>query len=188
MGRAVFVRHSETRIEPQVSSHLWTLTDEGRDRCERLAAGVSGLGITRIVTSEEHKAQLTGQLIAKRLRLPISSAAALGETRRETLPYFSRSAHFRAVIKRAFEAPDEIVVGEERFSDALARFSACVDDLMSDDPGEVPAIVTHGTVLSLYLSQLGATPAYSLWERMGQPAYAVVDLERGWTGRLVNVE
>ncbi|MDJ0974063.1 MAG: histidine phosphatase family protein [Planctomycetota bacterium] len=188
MGRIVFVRHSQTRIEPRVSSHEWTLTEEGQRRCERLAHELAPLGITRIVTSEEHKAELTGQLVAKVLQVPMSSAVGLGETRRETLPFFSDVAEFRSLIRRGFEAPDELVVGEERFSDALARFSSCVDDLLDDDPRDVPAVVTHGTVLCLYLSSLTGTPAYALWEPMGQPAYVVVDLATHTIEHRSNVE
>lgn len=188
MARLVLIRHSQTLIKPEVSSHAWTLTEEGLSRCDRLACALAGMAITGIVTSHEKKAVLTGGRVSAHLRVPVASAPGLGETRRDTLPFYEDAAAFRAMIRRGFDEPDQLVVGEERFSDALCRFSAAITGLVAEHPSERLGVVTHGTVLSLYLSHLTGTAAYGIWRGLGLPAYVTVDTERRTMQPIVNVE
>lgn len=51
MRRLILVKHSLPVIEPTLPASQWRLGPEGRRRCERLAALLSGTWPTHIVTS-----------------------------------------------------------------------------------------------------------------------------------------
>ena len=132
---------------------------------------------------------LTGQLTADVLNIPCNSAPDLGETKRDTVPYFQTIEDFWAAIRNGMENPNELVFGEERFADALARFRIRVDTLLKQHPDETIAIVTHGTVMSLYLADVTGREIYPLWASLGMPAYAVLDLpEKSLTELITTVE
>src|SRR5687768_5188210 len=116
MRQLIVIRHSQTKQQPNVSSHEWQLTDEGRKRCQHLAEELRPYGIDRIFTSEEAKAVLTGQLVADVLAIPCETAPNLHETKRETVGYFEREADFRASVQAAMVEPDKLLFGEETFT------------------------------------------------------------------------
>src|SRR5688572_20787281 len=123
MRRLILIRHSQTKQQANVNSHAWQLTDEGRKRCELLAEELRPYGISRVITSEEAKAALTGQLVADVLVVPCETAPNLHETKRETVGYFERAADFKASVQAAMVEPDKLLFGEETFTDARERFA-----------------------------------------------------------------
>jgi broad specificity phosphatase PhoE len=47
-------------------------------------------------------------------------------------------------------------------------------------------VVSHGTVIALLLSKLGAGDGFELWRKMGLPSYAVLETGGGMkVGRVV---
>ncbi|MDQ7026424.1 MAG: histidine phosphatase family protein [Anaerolineae bacterium] len=176
MPNLILIRHSQTKQQPDVDSHLWQLTEEGRKRCQTLAEALRPYAIDRIITSEEAKAYLTGQLIADVLEIDCETAPNLHETRRETVPYFENIADFRAAVQAAMLQPDKMLFGEEAFTGALNRFSQQIDSLLEQYPDDRLAIVTHGTVMSLYLAHLSGQNVVTLWNSLDMPAYAVLSL------------
>ena len=176
MSKLIIIRHSETKQQPDTTSHEWRLTERGRERCEKLAEQLKPYDISRIITSEEHKAMLTGQLTADVLNIPCESTPDLGETKRDTAPYFDSVDDFRAAIRNGMENPNELVFGEERFADARTRFSNRIDTLIKQYPNQTIAIFTHGTVMSLYLADVTGRDIYEFWTSLGMPAYVALNL------------
>jgi len=76
--------------------------------------------------------------------------------------------------KLFFQRPDELVLGQETAAAALARFPAAVRRVMDMHPEGNVAIVTHGTVLALYLAELSDEAPFALWRQMRLPSYAMV--------------
>lgn len=177
MTQIILIRHSETKQNPQASSHTWQLTKRGRERCESLGKKLKPCGVSRIITSEEQKAILTGQLTADVLDIPCETAPALGETKRDTLPYFDKIEDFWAAIENGMRHPDDLVFGEETFTDARTRFANSIDALVAKYPDDKLAIVTHGTVMSLYVSHLTGEDVYTFWRSLQMPTYAILDLD-----------
>jgi broad specificity phosphatase PhoE len=70
--------------------------------------------------------------------------------------------------------PDKLLFGEETFTAAQERFSQQIDILLEQYSTETLAVVTHGTVLSLYLAHVSEQDVVALWNSLDMPAYAEI--------------
>jgi broad specificity phosphatase PhoE len=127
------------------------------------------------VTSRERKASATGALVAARLALPTVVADGLHEHQREHVGWLSNSA-FEQAVSAFFTQPNELVFGEETASQASARFDAAVRDVLAAHPGQTLAIVSHGTVMTLFVAQHAGVAALPFWKCLGMPAIVVLSL------------
>ena len=170
MRNLVFIRHSVSQPEENVPARLWALSLEGRRRCKPLAEYLTAYNLDRIVSSSEVKAIETGELAAMRLEIPCQAAEDLHEHERDAAPYFDTQADFQQAVTRLFDNPTELVFGKETGLQAQTRFTMAVESVMRANPRENIAIVTHGTVLSLFASHLTGTDIYTFWQGLGMPA------------------
>jgi len=166
----VFIRHSQSKPEAGVPARQWRLTAEGRRRCSPLAEQLFPYDLDLIVTSTERKAIETGELVAQKLEIPCIIEDNLHEHERETAPYFDTRAEFIEAIQNLFIHPTELVFGDETGLAAQERFASAVENVLKVNPRENIAIVTHGTVLSLFVSQLTGCAAIPFWRGLGMPA------------------
>ena len=90
---------------------------------------------------------------------------ATGVTRRRpTLP-----------VERFFCKPDQLVLGDETAEQARCRFAAAIEGVI--DAGQTDTIVvTHGTVMTLYLASVSDVRPMCFWRRLGLPSYVVLGL------------
>jgi broad specificity phosphatase PhoE len=170
MPNLVFIRHSQTKPDPDMPSRLWPLTEEGRRRCALLALELIPYQLDVIVTSRETKAIQTGELAAQRLGIPCRAMVNLHEHERETAPYFGTQEEFPKAVNNFFSRPAELVFGEETALQAQERFAGAIQSVLAAYPRENIAIVTHGTVLSLFASQATGQAVYPFWQNLGLPA------------------
>lgn len=170
MPNLVFVRHSQTQLDPEIPSPQWSLSEEGRRRCEPLAEQLKPYNLDVIVTSMEPKAIQTGELISRKLGIPCRVMENLHEHARETAPYFDTREEFLEAVNILFSRPTELVFGEETGLEARERFTEAVASVLRAYPRENIAIVTHGTVLSLFASQHTEQAIYPFWQSLGLPA------------------
>jgi broad specificity phosphatase PhoE len=68
------------------------------------------------------------------------------------------------------------VFGAETGVQAQQRFASSLHGVLARHPDSSIAVVTHGTVLALYLAALLDQDPYALWQRLGLPCYAVLTL------------
>lgn len=170
------VRHSISQPQAGVSAHDWQLTDEGREKVTLLSARLTGLGIRKIVSSDEPKALDTARLLAHGLGgVPVQTDANLRETHRKTAPYYADHGDFKRAVQAAMEHPDQLLFGEETFAAAQARFSQAAATVISEPIDGSVALVSHGTILALYIASLTGFDAFSVWNLLDMPAYAVFD-------------
>jgi broad specificity phosphatase PhoE len=174
MRKLILVKHAQPVVRPEVPAAQWGLSDEGRRKCEALAQRLATHEPAMIVTSEEPKAIETGQIVGRGLGLPVESAAGLHEHDRSNVPHMP-SREFLSFMALFFQRPDELVLGTESAADAKSRFSAAVDRVMERHAQQNVAIVTHGTVLSLYIAEMTREPSFALWRKMQLPSYAVIE-------------
>jgi broad specificity phosphatase PhoE len=153
-----------------VPARQWRLTVEGQRRCDPLAAQLTPYNLDLIVTSTEPKAIETGELAAQKLGIPCQIGENLHEHERETAPYFDTQAEFIEAVKGLLSNPDQLVFGDETGLEARDRFAEAVETVMGAYPRENIAIVTHGTVLSLFVSQLTGCATIPFWRGLGMPA------------------
>jgi broad specificity phosphatase PhoE len=75
--------------------------------------------------------------------------------------------------------PEVCLFGEEAFGEAQRRLAGCIAGLHAAQPGATLALVTHGTVMALYLAALTGEDPFPLWQSLAMPAYAILDVAAG---------
>jgi broad specificity phosphatase PhoE len=176
MPYLLLIRHSVSRQVPGTSAHTWELTEEGRARCLRLAEWLRPYQPAVVVNSAEPKAVQTGDILARTLGLPLETEAGLGEHRRATAPYFDTLEAFEDAVRRLLANPDDMVFGEETGTQARERFEAALNTALARYTGQTVALVTHGTVMTLFLARAAGVEPFAFWKALGMPAYVALSL------------
>src|SRR5438105_5004024 len=144
-----FVRHAPVEVRLDRPASTWELSDDGRADAEALARKLAP-----VPSSPEPKAFATAEPIARLSAVAVEVDARLREVARETnAPTYD--AH-RDAVRRYFHG--EPVDGWEPQAAALARFRAALDGV------DGAAVVTHATVLSLFLGY-----GFAQWNRIALP-------------------
>ncbi|GHG01044.1 phosphoglycerate mutase [Deinococcus piscis] len=150
--------------DPQKPSHEWELAPGA-------LAGLPDLIATLhphpgvVVSSEEPKAAATAQALAQALSVPCHRMLGLHEQLRYTVPFYAQPGELQAQIGRFFAHSAEVVFGEESADLARERFTAALRAVMTTHPQGCVAVVTHGTVRSLYVAQANNLEAPTLWQQ-----------------------
>jgi 2,3-bisphosphoglycerate-dependent phosphoglycerate mutase len=174
MTRLILVRHSLPAIDPAIPAPDWRLSDEGRRRAELLAQRLTGHGPGRTVSSPEPKALETARIIHAQQADPVTIVPDLREQERRRGPHLTPQAFQEAVIA-SLRHPDEVRFGEESAGAARQRFTAAIaDQLAATPPEQTLTVVTHGTVLALYVAAVTGVDAVDLWRRLGLPSYVTL--------------
>ena len=138
-----------------------------------LADALTGMDAASRYSSDEPKAVETAEIISFRLGLLPRVVPGFREHLRNDVP-FMKDAEWRAAVLNAISHPNDLVLGSETVEAARRRFS---DALASTEPVSPPGamiIVSHGTVISMFVARLiGAEPA-PIWEGLGLPGLVVV--------------
>ena len=173
MPRLVLVRHAQVRLDPELAPERWELTAEGRAAADRLARLDLLAGVEAVVTSPEPKARATAEPIAAAVGVELRVERGLREAERGAAPVDDRAAFVARVDAWLDGTP---VPGWEERDAAAERIVACIERLLDGSSGDL-AVVSHGTVLSLYLARLRRQERVALtdWEAIPLPAVAVVD-------------
>jgi broad specificity phosphatase PhoE len=180
MRRLFLIRHAAPAKNPAVPAREWALSPSGRADAERLAEILTPFapaiiipGVpAAIVASDELKAQQTAQPLADRLSMPVEVMANLHEHERRTVGYLDDET-FQATMARFFAEPDALVFGEETANQALARFSRAVEDTLARHPEGDVIIVTHGTVMSLFVAAHSIIKPMDFWWHLHLPAWVI---------------
>ena len=147
-----FVRHAQVVVDLERPASTWRLSPEGRAAAEELAQRLSP--VARVVSSIEPKAVATAEPLARLSGVELELDERLREVERAAnLP--DADSH-RAAVRAYLDGAD--VDGWERSAPARARFAAALERV--DDA----AVVTHATVLSLFLGY-----DFDAWSRIGLP-------------------
>ncbi len=166
------VRHSVS--DPQSGEADWPLSKLGRERCVALAQVLAAYDLQAVYTSEMRRARETGELVAAQLNLPVHTAANLHEHERDGIPFLGRE-EFLAAMTALFTHPDRPAFGGETATQALTRFQTALQSVVEQSTGNI-AVVTHGTVLSLFVGAVTGRDAYAFWQQLDQPAVIVFAL------------
>lgn len=175
MRQLVLIKHAMPEIVPAIPSNQWRLSAGGRAACDKLASHVAVYAPAQIISSSEHKAIETAQLVARVLEVPALQTSGLHEHDRSSAPYQSAAA-FEASVARFFAEPDALVYGSETADAARSRFSAGIADVVRQHPAGNLVVVAHGTVITLFVAQTNQIDAFDFWQRLGLPSYTVLSL------------
>lgn len=171
----ILVKHSVPEIDRDRPANTWTLSDEGRLRAHRLVEELKSFGTELIFSSEQPKAKETAEIIAGGLKLETQIIPGLHEHDRSNVPYLSQEA-FQNSIRDFFREPDQLVFGNETANQAYARFYQALHSILNENRNKSIVVVTHGTVIALFVSRLTGSPDFELWNKLGLPSFIAMDL------------
>ena len=169
----LLVRHSIPCIADGMSYRDWPLSDEGRRLAARAAEYVAGFKPRLICSSDERKALDTAKIIARHCGLDVKVVPDLREHDRTGVSWRDVATR-QQELQALFANPNAVVFGRESGAQALQRLTAAIDCLTMRTSGPW-VVVTHGTVMALYLAELTGRAALEVWSRLGLPAAAAVD-------------
>jgi len=173
MNILILVKHSLPEILPEIPASEWHLSVEGRQRCQVLADEIAKHAPDLIFSSPEPKAQETAQIIAQQLIKPLFIVPGLHEHERKTVR-FTNEEQFEASVKEFFEQPDALVFGEETAAQCLNRFSGAVNQLLSKNRDQNLVVVSHGTVITLFVANNCGIEPFPFWNRLDLPSFVVL--------------
>jgi broad specificity phosphatase PhoE len=171
----ILVKHSVPEIVESLPSQEWKLSELGRARAERLAEKLRHYQPEVIISSNEPKAKETAEIIARIHQLELHVAEDLHEHDRSNVTYLAHN-EFQAFVREFFQKPGELVFGRETADQAHARFYRSVHLILNEHTNKTVVIVTHGTVLSLFVSRLTGSSDFELWNMLGLPSFIAMDL------------
>jgi broad specificity phosphatase PhoE len=176
MSFLILVRHSLPEIQENIPAREWNLSEAGRTRAEKLAKRLKPYRLGALVSSTEPKARQTAEIIGEGLGLTYVTANDLHEHDRSNSPFYKKN-EFQSLVRNFFREPDILIFGNETANQARDRFRRAVDLTLQSYTGRNTAIVSHGTVISLFVSSLIGLDAFKFWRELGLPSLVVLNLE-----------
>jgi broad specificity phosphatase PhoE len=165
MREVFLIRHAESALDPDVPSEQWGLTPAGVKQARAAGDDLKDAGLVAIFSSTEPKARRTADLVASAVGLQSRDIEGLGEHRRDSWGFLGND-EFKRAVHEVFDVPGESVIGAETGNRAIRRFSDAIAEADKKSPPGPFALVSHGTVISLFLSHLSGEPAVPMWEAM----------------------
>ena len=174
LDRLVLVRHGAPQIDIEQPASTWPLSEEGRAATTRLVERLRPHAPDLIVSSAEPKASQTAYLIAVALDADFQTAEGLEEHHRQKVGYLDQGTFENKVVE-LFRNPDKRVFGEETANQAADRFSKALKTVQKLNPRSSLAVVSHGTVISLWLERNAGADGLVTWKMLGMPSFVVYD-------------
>ncbi len=111
----------------------------------------------------------TAQIMAEILGLTVEGLEGLHEHLRSKAAHTSQEV-FEASVRTFFEQPDRLVYGDETADQAATRFCQAVEAIQEQYAGQVPlVIVSHGTVISLFVARAYGIDPFHFWKSLVMP-------------------
>jgi broad specificity phosphatase PhoE len=171
--RIVFIRHGKPQIEEGIPSARWRLSDDGRKSVTALADRFRDFTFRVVASSPEPKAIGTAEALAAPLGLAVEVDAGFAEHARRSVGFLSRD-DLESRISRLFDRRDELVFGDETANQAYARFCTALERQTAKRASNI-MIVTHGTILTIYLSHVAAIDPLPFWRALATPAAVILE-------------
>lgn len=179
MVRCLFISHPEVVVDPVAPVTQWRLSEQGQARTRAFALAIADHGVEVLVSSSERKAIDTAAILSAALGLSVAAADDLGENDRSATGFLP-PAEFERTADRFFARPGESVRGWETAADAQRRIVGAVRRISSAQPDRRIALVAHGAVGSLLLSDLLRLPISRDLDQPRQGCWFAFDPET-WT-------
>lgn len=178
MPELVLVRHSSSDHNPVQAAADWSLSAEGLRRCQPLAQHLAPYQAKRLYSSSMPKALQTARGVALELDdLPISECRLLAEHSRQSNAPYGTFADFNARMKRLFAFPNALIFGDETANQAKDRFQRGIATILENtSSAENLVVVSHGTVMVLFVAQYNPIDSYCFWKRLKMPAVIALNL------------
>jgi broad specificity phosphatase PhoE len=171
----ILIRHSHTTVNPQVSSLLWGLSEEGMRRLEQFSRDEFVKSLDVIYTSLQTKALETAITLAKPNLCPIKTDQRLTEITSFTNAFID---NFDQSLHDFFVGKLERINDGESSEEALARFNTALADIVERErPKKIVGIVSHGIILSYFSAQYTQSPVEQIHTSIRMPDLSILDWE-----------
>jgi broad specificity phosphatase PhoE len=171
--RIVLVKHALPVLDATTPPREWRLGDEGTRQAEALASALGRFIPFELVTSPEPKALATAEAVGRVHEVGWRVVADLREIDRTALPMMTPEAH-QQFNARLFAEYDRAVVGAESARAAADRFRGALTRTAATATGNL-VVITHGTVISLFVAEHNPVDPFDLWRRLTCPSFVVLD-------------
>jgi broad specificity phosphatase PhoE len=189
MAQLILIKHSVPEISPDIPPNQWPLSDLGRLRAEKLAEKLGSYQPDLIISSLEPKAIETGRIIAAILETPFETAQDLHEHDRSRNSAYTTQTRFEGQVAEFFKNPGKLIFGRETANEAYFRYKTALLSLIDNFSGDTLAVVSHGTVMALFVAHANKLDPFPFWKQLGLPAYIVLSLPKfGLLTGIENVE
>ena len=163
MPGTFFIRHAHATVSSRLPPAAWPLSEAGKAASIEMGRNlaVDALKI-RLFSSTEVKAIQP----AEHLGLgPVQTDERLGEVSK---PWYDSGQEHDDDVAHYLNGSN--LAGWEPRAKVVERFDQALDDIGLGDKNAAIVIVTHGTVLALWLHEQGLTPdATKLWNSLEMP-------------------
>ncbi len=163
-------------MEPARPARVWRLSEEGRALCHPLAERLAPFQPGIILSSVEPKAKETAEILAEHMHKSAQVEAGLQEHERGNEPFLASPEEFQTRIQKLFRHPDQHIFGGETASQALARYTNAIHRIVVTHPEQNILLVSHGTVMSLFVAQYNPLDGYEFWRKLNTPDWVVLAL------------
>lgn len=169
------VRHGLSAVDRELPAHEWGLDPAGYAAIEALRHSGRLPLEAAWFSSPETKALDTARALAD---APVTVVPALREHERHSTHWFADATEFRAVVRRAFEDPDEPAFpGWEPLRVTRDRVVPAVRKILADHPSDEVVLAGHGTAWTVLKASLnGQDPDLEAWAALQMPDLWVVDV------------
>jgi broad specificity phosphatase PhoE len=171
----VLIRHGPVRVDLGQPSVSWHLSDDADTVVGQLSGDQSLISIERLYASPELKAVATANLLAT--GRPVIVVEDLRELNRQAAGWVGGNDDYAAMVADILWNPERSIQGCEPAVEATSRICRAIGNIVDANPTDAIAVVSHGIVLTLYVSWLRGLvlPDVGLWRRLRIPDLAVVD-------------
>ena len=170
------IRHAKTKVIKDQASHLWQLEPSAYAASQNLARELKGKSIDKIISSKEPKAAETARAIAQTLELPFEMFKGLEEHDRTGVSFIESQDKWLKTLRAFFANPDSLIFGNETAEQARLRFDESIKALIQTYPNGTLAIVSHGTVMALFISHYNNLNVFEFWQTLKMPDYLELSL------------
>jgi broad specificity phosphatase PhoE len=175
LSNLILIKHSLPEVIHSLPAHQWHLSEIGRLRCKSLAEKIMDHSPDVIFTSPEPKAIETTQIIADSLGKKFHEIGELREHERSNVKWLNKE-DFEERVNEFFRFPETLTFGNETAHQANQRFSNVISKITEEHPAGNIAIVSHGTVIALWLAHRVGIDPFHMWKQLTMPSFVVVPL------------
>ncbi|MCJ7429159.1 MAG: phosphoglycerate mutase family protein [Candidatus Nanohaloarchaeota archaeon QJJ-5] len=173
MTDCTFLRHFETRVEPDRPVSEWVLSDAGHAAMKEYVADRSFDRFGHILTSPEPKAEVAGRKIAEESGLPLMVVDDLAEVDRSGEGFIDSETQYEEMVE-AYLTADTVPFEWENRTAVEQRWRSFIKWADAVD-GPILA-VTHGMFLSSVIPRMRGNDPVQFWQELGFGEEIAVDL------------
>jgi broad specificity phosphatase PhoE len=178
----LLVKHAQPEMNASAPPREWVVGARGEEQSRDLARRLRPYVPISIVSSPEPKAMQTARIVAGELGVHFQTLDGLEELDRPSLPIVSRDEHHR-LNAPIFETRSVPVLGRESADAALRRFNAALARAFTLTATSQPLVViTHGTVISLFVEQQTGRDAFEVWKSLECGEFVTLEVA-DWASR-----